>query len=122
MKQKIKRRKTNSSGNAIRTILQEELKNFATKQDLFLLKTDASALKTDISNFKIDVLVEINRIELKAIDRGQNYHSDVMTEFDKIIKKLETISQENIISESQQDQKLENHKGRIKILESSQKS
>lgn len=131
MKQKIKRKKTDSSDNITRSILREELKNFATKddlksfatkKDLVSLKTDMSSLKTDMSNFKIDVLAEINRAELKAIDREQAYHSNVMTEFDKIMKKLETMSQENTLGESQQDQKLEDHEDRIKVLESSQKS
>lgn len=131
MKQKIKRKKTDSSGNITISILREELKNFATKddlksfatkKDLVSLKTDMSSLKTDMSNFKIDVLAEINRAELKAIDREQAYHSNVMTEFDKIMKKLEEMNQGNAIDNFQRDKKIEDHEERIKVLESSQKS
>lgn len=107
MKRKVKKKKISNFPN-IRTVLRQELKNFATKDDF--------------SNFKLDILADINRGELKAIDREQNYHSDVMTQFDKVMKKLETMRQESTLGESQQDQKLEDHEDRIKVLESSQKS
>jgi ribosome-associated translation inhibitor RaiA len=102
MKQKIKRNKTSGSDLVTISILKQELKRFATKDDLkrfatkddlknFATKKDLHTLKTDISNFKIDILAEISGIEVKAIDREQAYHSDVMTKFDKIMKKLETM-------------------------------
>ena len=112
MKQKVRKNKISGSDLVTRAILKQELKKelrrFATKDDL--------------SNFKLDVLAEINRSELKTIDREQDYHSEVMTQFDKIMKKLETMRQEDTIDDFQRDEKIENHEKRIKILESSQKS
>jgi len=113
MKQKLKRNKTNSSSAVTRAVLRQELKNFATKNDLKNFAT-----KNEFFDFKIDIFAEINRAELKAIDREKNYHSDVMTQFDKIMKKLETMRQENEIDNFRRDEKIENHENRIKILES----
>jgi len=117
MKQKVKKNKIDGSDLVTRSILRQELSKFATKKDLKRFAT-----KDELVDFKIDVLAEINRTELKAKDREQNYHSEVMTQFDKVMKKLETMTQENTLSESHQDQKLEDHEVRIKVLESSAKS
>jgi len=65
MKQKTKKNKTKHSDLVTRSILKQELRKFATKDELV--------------DFKIDVLAEINKIEIKATDREQGYHSDVMT-------------------------------------------
>ena len=114
MKQKVKKNKNNDSDLVTRYILRQELKRFATKDDLkrFATKEDFSNFKkNDFSNFKLDILAEINRAELRTIDREQNYHSNVMTQFDKIMKKLETMRQENAIDNFQRDE-------RIKVLES----
>ena len=80
MKQKVNRNKDSSSSSVIRTILREELKKFATKNDLF--------------NLKLEVFAELSKTELKAIDRKQNYHSNVMTQFDKTMKTLEIIRED----------------------------
>ena len=124
MKQKVKRNKTSGSGSVIKTILREELKNFATKDDLknFATKDDLKnfATKDDFSDFKIEIFAEISKAELKAIDREQAYHSDVMTQFDKIMKKLETMREESEIDNFQRDEKIENHEKRIKRLEIAQ--
>jgi len=131
MKRKLKKNKTNSSGDIIRTILRDELKNFATKNDLknfatkndlknFATKNDLKnfATKNDFFNFKLEIFEEISKAELKAIDREQNYHSNVMTQFDKIVKKLDEMRQENEIDNFRRDEKIENHETRIKALES----
>ena len=133
MKQKVKRNKTSGSGSVIKTILREELKNFATKDDLknfatkddlknFATKDDLKnfATKDDLSDFKIEIFAEISKAELKTLDREQAYHSDVMTQFDKIMKKLETMREESEIDNFQRDEKIENHEKRIKRLEIAQ--
>jgi len=108
MKQKVKKNKINGSDLVTISILKQELKKFATKDEF--------------STFKIEILAELGKAELKAIDREQNYHSNVMTQFDKIMKKLEVMRQEGSIDNFRRDEKIEGHEKRIKILEAPQKS
>lgn len=127
MKQKVKPSNNPVTKDFLKSFLKSSLKRelslFEKRLDKkFATKDDLLSLKSDMSSFKIDLLAEITRAELKAIDREQNYHSDMMTQFDKIVKKLETMSQENTLSNYHQDKKLEDHEDRIKVLESSQKS
>lgn len=115
MKQKVKPSNTLVTKSFLKSSIKRELsslekrlgKKFATKDDLknFATKRDWLTLKTDISSFKIDTFAEISRIEVKAIDREQNYHNDVMTQFDKIMKKLETMQQESAIDNFRRDEK-----------------
>jgi len=88
MKQKVKKNNASSSGNVIRTILREELKDFATKDDLKKFETRFEA-KMD---FKLDL--KLGDLERKVDEKARQYRDDVLTSNDKLAKKLETMQEE----------------------------
>ncbi len=128
MKQKLKKNKTNSSGNVIRTILREELKNFATKDDL--IKFEKGVDKEFVSfeakmDFKFENLerridFKLGGLETRTDEKARQYRDDVLTSNDKLAKKFETVQQELEIGNLQMKRQLEDHQQRITILESAQ--
>ena len=115
MKQKVNR-KTSSSGNVIITILREELKNFATKEEL------KKELKNLESRFDAKMDFKLENFERKLDEKAQQYRDEVLTSNDKLAKRLETMQQELGLGNLQIKRQLEDHEERIAILESPQKS
>lgn len=116
MKQKLKRKRTNSSGTIIKTILQQELKkiesNIDNRFDVFEKKVDT---KFDAFETKIDF--KLDNLEIRVDEKARQYRDDILISNDKLAKTLETMREDLEIGDFQTREKLENHEKRIKILE-----
>ena len=109
MKQKVKRNRASDSGNVIRTILREELKSFATKEDIKeeLKKFEKSfEAKMDI---KLDL--KLGDLETRVDEKAKQYRDQILTSNDKLMKELEKQREEGEIGDSQ-------IRERLKVLES----
>ena len=106
-KRKVNNNKTNTAGNVMRSIFQQELNKF---EERFEAKID----------IKLDF--KLGELERKVDEKAIRYRDQVLTSNDKLAKQLETMRQESVVGDFQRDEKLDNHENRIKVLESSQKS
>lgn len=104
MKQKLKRNKTNkSSGSVIRTIFQQELKEFE-------------------GRFEAKIDTKLENLERRVDEKAKRYRDQILTSNDKIAKELETHRQEREVGNFQASElrnQVDDHEKRIKVLESS---
>jgi len=103
MKQKIKRNKTSSSGNVIRTILQQELRNIKT---------------SIVAEIETNVDFKLGGLETRIDERAREYRDQILTSNDKLMKELGEQRQEREIGNFQTKEKLRDHEERLKVLES----
>lgn len=103
MKTKTNVTKTVASGNIIRTILRQELQNLESNIDH---KFVAFEKKIDV---KLDF--RLGDLETRLDERAKEYHDEILTSNDKLMKELEEQREEREIGDS-------HIRERLKILES----
>lgn len=113
-KREANNNKTNTTGNIIRSIFQQELKKFEGRFDA---KIDSKLI---LFESKMDFKLE--NLESRVDENAQRYRDEVLTSNDKLAKKFETVQQELELGNLQMKRQLEDHEERITTLESSQKS
>lgn len=95
-------------------VLQQELDKLEERVDE---KFDKKLFK-----HKIEVFALMSQMEQQAKDRETEYHSAVMSSFDKVMERLDSIQTEMTVGFSQMNGRSDNHEKRIRTLESAQKA
>lgn len=97
--------------------LKKELTKFATKKDL---EATEKSLKSDI---RLSILMSEDRMELKIEQKLTKFRDSIITAIDPLLAEVEQRQQDRELASDQTARlrsQLENHEGRIQILEQTQ--